>query len=558
MPTIEVSFHDLCDLIGRTMSLDELTELIFATKCEIKKYDSEKSVLTIDVETDRVDLLSAEGVARELRGMLEIEMGMPRYETLDSGLQIRVEPIVRDVRPYFFSAVVGDLELTDTRVVQMMQLSEKLDGSLGRGRRKASMGLHDLDKITPPITYTARRPEEISFVPLEGHEEMTGKEILERTKQGRQYGDLVRNYPLYPVIEDATGTVLSLPPIINSEYSRITPDTGAVFVDLSCTDEHVGTATLNVFVTNLAERKARIQSVRVAYPEKQSSLPDLTPKRMTLNLDFANSVLDLSLSPERLVKLLARRRMDAREIDAGKIEVLIPPYRTDFMHEIDLVEDVAIAYGYSNFEPKLPQIMTIGKELDIRRGMGIVREYMVGFGFQELLTYVMTNKDTLFGKMNQQKRAVVEVEHPMSLTYTVLRDQMVPVLLEFLASNTYGSIPQKVFEIGDVVSIDEEMETKTKQSKRLGIVIRDYAVGFDDIQAVVSSLLKCLKITDYGLKAIRNPSYIDGRVAEVNVQGRPIGHLGEISPLVVAKFDLKCPICAAEMDVESLLQEAPA
>jgi len=551
MPTIQISHSDLIKLIGKQIPMNELKELILLIKGEVD--DVENDIMTVEFESDRIDMLSVEGIARTLKGFLGIETGIPQYWIDRWDLTIRVDPSVNSVRPHIVGAVVTDIELEDNTIAQLMQLQEKLHNTWGRRRRKASIGIYDLKTIQGPITYIAKDPKEIKFVPLEESKEMTATEILEEHPKGREFAHLLEKFDKYPLLIDSKGTVLSMPPIINSEDTKVTEKTRNLFIDVTGIDEKTINYALNVISANLAERGAKIFKILIEYPNREVETPNFEPKKMKLKTDFVNQILGMNLSSEEIIELLRKARLDGHLLKDNIIETLIPPYRPDFLHPVDIVEDIAIAYGYNKIEPELPNISTIGKELESETFASLIRDIMVGAGYQEIRNYIMTNKTVLFDKFMRKERPVIEVENPMSILYSVLRDMITPTMLEFLSYNIHVPYPQRVFEVGEVVIPSKKAETLSVQELHAAAAISDVSVSFEDIHSTLHYLLKQIKINYYLVE--KTYSYlIKGRSAEILINDTPVGFIGEIHPQVLVNYGLENPVAVFEVNLSKLLE----
>jgi phenylalanyl-tRNA synthetase beta chain len=401
----------------------------------------------------------------------------------------------------------------------------------------------------PPIRYTTVLPDGIKFVPLDFDEELTPAEILRLHPKGREYGHIISEYSEYPLMIDSKDNVLSMPPIINSVYTgKVTPETKNVFIELTGWRLERLNVALNVIVAALHDRGGEIQSVEVQYPNHTIVTPDLTLKEFKMDFRECKKILGLEISKEDIISLLAKARYEATFKD-GSIVVKYPPYRDDIMHQRDVMEDVAIAYGINSIQPEPPKISTIGKEDEKEELCDSIREAMVGLGFQEILTFSLTNKDFLFKKMNLVEERVCEIENPVSANWTALRNWLLPSLLEFLTYNLHVEFPQRIFEVGDIVEIDEQEETSTRTVKKLACVITDAKVSYEDISSVVDSLLRNLGIS-YKLKKVKHNSFILNRVAEVKINKEHAGVVGEIHPIVLNNWGLEKPLVAFELNVD--------
>jgi phenylalanyl-tRNA synthetase beta chain len=551
MPTIEVSYKDLYELIGRKLSIEKLKEAVEYAKGEIEAVD--RDLLRIEVkDTNRPDLWSAEGIAREIRGRITKEKGCPKYKVKISKVVVKVDKRNAKVRPLTVCAVVRNLKLSETALSQLIQLQEKVCGTFGRNRKEVALGVYDLDRIKPPIRFTTVKLDGIKFVPLDFEEELTPREILEKHPKGKEYGHLLAGFKEYPIFIDSANEVLSMPPIINSNYSgKVTTETRNVFIECSGFKFNFLIPALNVIVAALADRGGEIESVKIIYPKRIIYTPDLSPKKAEVSIDYINKISGLNLSAKEICELLRKARYDVVKLKGDKIEVLYPAYRQDIMHPRDIVEDVIISYGYNRIEPIVPKLPTVGKIDEKKIISNKIAEIMVGLGFQEILSYTLTNKINLFEKMNLEEEKIAELENPVSANWNVFRNWLLPSLLEFLSHNKHVEYPQKIFEIGDVVVLDEKEETKTKNVRKLACVISNTEANYEEISSVLDAFLSNLKV-NYRLKRTSHSSFIPGRVADVVTNNKSIGVIGEIHPKVIENCGLEMPVAGFEINLEEL------
>jgi len=546
MPTIELSYRDLCRLVGKKLSIEELGEVIHYAKSGIDAVNGD--ALTVKVEdTNRPDLWSAEGIAREIKGRINPK-GCPKYGVKQSNVVVNVDKKNKTVRPYTVCAVVKNLKIDVDTLSQIIQLQEKIHVTFGSNRKEVAMGIYDYDRIKPPIKFTTFKPEGIKFAPLDFEEEMTLKEILEKHPKGKEFVHLLAAHDEYPIFIDANNEVLSMPPIINSNYSgKITEKTKNAFIECSGFNLKFLIPALNVVVAALADRGAEIQSVKVIYPKKNMITPDLTPKKTSIDIDYINKVSGLKLSGKEICKLLEQANYDA-ELKGKKIDLLYPAYRQDIMHPRDIVEDVVISYGYNKIEPVVPKLKTESGIAEKEIFSNKVSEIMTSIGFQEILSYTLTNKENLFSKMNLKEENIVEIENAVSANWNVFRSWLLPSLMEFYSNNQHVKYPQNIFEIGNVVLIDEKQETKTRDVRKLAVAIADSKVKYEEIVAALDTLLNKLNVK-YSLKRTKHESFIEGRVADIFVKNKSIGFIGEIHPTVLKNWKVEMPVVAFEIDL---------
>ncbi|MEE8167407.1 MAG: phenylalanine--tRNA ligase subunit beta [Candidatus Hydrothermarchaeales archaeon] len=552
MPKVEFSLQDLNELL-KELSPSELEErgILFA-KGEIESLEG--NLVKVDIkDTNRPDLWSVEGIARELRGHYGIEKGLPVFEVRSSGIEMRIDRKVERVRPKAVAAVVKGLSFNDDSIKQMIQLQEKVTQNYGRNRSLVAIGVYDWATLKPPIRYTTVAPDAIRFMPLDFEEELTPREILERHPKGREFGHLIEGFEEYPLMIDSEDNVLSIPPIINSAYTgKVTEATRDVFIEVTGHEVDRISVALNILVAALSDRGGRIESVEVVYPETRIVTPDFTPGKITLDTEECRRILGLELEQEEMIELLERARYRA-VIKDGNIVVEYPGYRRDIMHQRDVMEDIAIAYDLNRIPPEPPELSTTGKVNEKEDFADLLRVLMVGLGFQEVLTFSLTSKENLFERMNVAEDRVCEIANPISSTWTALRNWLLPSVVEFLANNLHVEYPQCVFEVGDIVEIDEGEETRTRNVKKLACAITSGEAGYEEASSVLDALFRNLGL-DYVLKRSKHGSFISGRVAEIFLEKESIGIIGEIHPQVLNNWGLEKPVVAFELSLEPLMK----
>lgn len=545
MPTLSVSYEDFCSLLGERREREELCRKLALMGVEAEVSGEE---LRMEILHSRPDLLSPEGVARALRGFLGRGGGLPTYSLSPSGITVRVDPSVRGVRPFIAAGVVRGVRLSGEVVASLMQTQEKLHEFLGR-RRKGSIGVYDLDTVEPPFTYTTVEPEGISFVPLDFGESLTPAQILRLHPKGREYGWILEGKRRYPLLVDRRGRVLSLPPIINSEETRVTEKTTSLFIDVTGEREGEVQLGLVLMMTSLAERGFSLQSVRIRCPNRSVETPSLRPRRLELGEEEVREVLGLELGARRIASLL-RRMGYGVEVRGKRLRVLAPPFRADLLHPVDLVEDVAIAYGYDRIPPRVKGVNTVGRKAWVEELSDRVRLVMVGLGFTEVMTYTLTHPGINFELMRTKGEAV-EIANPVSQELTILRTWLLPSLLQVLRSNKKHPLPQRIFEVGNVVLLDEGSETGAVERRRLGACVAGRPAGWSHVKAVVEAVLREFGIRPE-VRAVEHPSFLEGRVAEFLWRGRRLGMAGEVHPEVLLHFELEHPVASLELEVEAL------
>ncbi|MGF7119134.1 phenylalanine--tRNA ligase subunit beta [Methanobacterium oryzae] len=552
MPVITFDYEDLYKVLGIEIPKDELIKMLPMIGSDIDDYDDEQ--IKVEFFPNRPDYLSVEGVARTLKGFLGIEKGLPEYHLESSDIDIEVDGDLKDIRPYIAFGMVENVDLTGNKLKQVMEFQEDLHWVLGRDRKKVAIGIHNLDVIEAPFFYKAADPDKNSFVPLESAEEMTLREILEKHKKGKDYAHLIDRFDKYPLIVDSNGDVLSMPPIINGELTKLTEDTKNVLIDVTGTDEKAVNYTLNIIMTSFAEVGGKLKSLNVNYEDRTIQTPNLMPKKKEINVKNAVKLIGIELTPFDVANYLGNVRIGAEIETDGIVQAIIPPYRVDILHEVDVIENIAIGYCFNKLEPELPEISTIANE-DIRRVFdNSLREVLIGMGFLETMSLMLTNEKQHYENMKISEDERVTVAQPISVDRTMLRKSLINGLMEFLEDNKHEELPQKIFEVGNVVYLDETYETRTRDVKKLAGAVTHSTANFTEIKSIVDSIF-----VNLGLKMeidnYNHPSFIKGRCAKVKAAEKldglnVTGFFGEMNPEVITNFNLEYPVIAFELEFD--------
>ena len=548
MPVITFKYQDLKDL-GIDMEKDELIDTLPMMSSDIEDFDDEE--IKVEFFPNRPDNLSVEGVARSFKGFIGQEIGFPDYKVEESGEYVEVDEDVAKIRPYIGFAKIDNVDFTGDKLKYIMDFQENLHWVIGRDRKKVAIGIHNADVVTGPFKYIATPKDANAFVPLEKDFEMTPDEILTQHDKGVDYAHLIQDFDKYPLILDKDDNVLSMPPIINGELTKIREDTKNIIVDVTGTDERAVNQALNIICCSFAEVGGQIKSMEVRYADKSIKTPDLTPQEMNVHVDTANSLIGgTSLTAEDIKGLLLKARFDAEIISENEVKAIIPAYRVDILHEVDVVENIAVQYHINSVEAKLPEINTVAYENDWFKAESTIREVMVGLGFQEVMSLMLTNEEAHYEKMNQQEEEHVQVARPITIDRTMIRTSLINSLMEFLEDNKHEDLPQKIFEIGDILYLDDTKENKTKSSKKLAALICHSTANFTEIKSVMTSVLTNLGYT-MEISDSENKTFIEGRVADVvgeAQKGTIKGFFGEVSPEVITNFTLEYPVIAFEIE----------
>jgi len=508
-----------------------------------------KDKIQLEIFPNRPDLLSYQGFKRAFLSFLGKRTGLKTYNVNkpEKSYEVIIDSSVKDVRPYTACAIVKNLRFDDEKIKELVEVQEKLHITIGRKRKKVAIGIYPMEKIRLPITFKAVEPDKIKFVPLEIDKKLSGLEILQKHPAGREYAHLLAGKMKFPVFIDSNKEILSMPPIINSQLTgKITSKTRDVFIECSGLDFETLKKCLNIIVTSMAEMGGKIYQMNLRYGKKETT-PDLTPGKMKISLENTNKLLGLDLKEKHLKQLI--ERMGYNYKDDGRVDV--PSWRTDILHEVDLIEDVAIAYGYENFVPDIPDISTIGEENKTETLKRKLSEILSGLNMMEVSNYHLTHKKDQAEKMNvpEKQEEFTEVEESKT-EYTTLRKNLSHFLLKNLSENVDSEYPQKIFEIGKVFGSGEEI----KEEEMLAASITPG--NFTEIKQTLEYLFRMM-----GRKIILKESdgfpshFIEGRTANIIFKGKRIGFAGEIHPKILKNWKIKMPVALFEIELKEIFKE---
>lgn len=545
MPVVTFDYNDFLNLLGYKIPKEELLEKLPMIGADLDRVEGDE--ISIEFFPDRPDLASVEGIARASRAFFDFKTGLKDYDVKKSDVVLTVDPSVKKVRPFVVTALVKNVTMSDELISSLMELQEKLHMGLGRNRKKVAIGVHNFEPVQPPFMYKAVDPDEVQFVPLNKVESMTLTQILKNHEKGVDYAHILDGFDKHPLIVDVNNNVLSYPPIINGSLTEVTPFTTDLFIDVTGNDKKAINYALNIVVTALAERGGQIYSTTVQDGAETFVTPALAASKMSLSLEYVNKILGTNLGADKVIKSLKKLGYNATEKSKNELNVFIPAYRADILHEIDLIEDVAKGYGYEDFDVEFPKSLTFGKKLDSQEFYDALRDIMIGLGFNEVTTFTISNDKDEFEKIGLKKDTCVQIQNPIGEEFSSLRVGLIPSLLKILNENRHHPLPQQIFELGVVVN------EKFKNNFKLGFVKIDAKANFTECKSFVEAVMRDAGIA-YEIKDYVHPGFVKGRCASVVINGKNAGFFGELHPLTISNFALEHPIIAFEIDADVLHQ----
>ncbi|KAJ7276528.1 hypothetical protein B0H12DRAFT_1041622 [Mycena haematopus] len=611
MPTVAVDKADLWERLGREYSPEEFDHLCFEygleldedTTAEVEQaikngLPAERPQLKIEVPANRYDLLCIEGISRALRVFLG-QSEAPRYKIVlppggEAGLlNVTCSPETKLIRPYFACAILRNVKFTPRSYASFIDLQDKLHQNICRRRQLVAIGTHDLDTLQPPFRYEARAPKDIKFIPLSKKKAYTAEELMtvyESEKHLSKFLPIIRDSPVYPIIYDAKDRVLSMPPIINSEHSKITLNTQNIFIDVTATDQTKLNIVVNMVATMFSEYCAEpytIEPVKVISPDGQHRItPDIAGRHTTARASYVNLCTGLKLTAPEVSKLLNRMSLytSVSPSNADEVLVEIPATRPDIFHECDIMEDAAIAYGFNNLPLTFPATSTVGQPSAIGQLSDVVRREWALAGWVEVIPLILCSHEENFEWLNHvdDGTTVVKIANPKTLEFQVVRTTLIPGLLKTIRENRSHSLPIKIFETSDIVVKDSTRERQARNIRHAAAVWCNKTAGFEVVHGMLDRAMKMLDIprisgndhkanTGYYIKETSDPMFFPGRAATIYYrpkqstlkqelgsalrlvhleQDMKLGTLGILHPTVLEKFDIGYPCSSLEFTLE--------
>jgi phenylalanyl-tRNA synthetase beta chain len=497
-----------------------------------------KDYLKVEYNPNRPDFSTDYGIVRALKGLLSIEEGLANYKQYNSNLAIKVHKSVKDVRPYLVSMLALDGKLDEETIRQIITMQEDLHDGIGRKRRKVSIGIHDYDKTRGPFIYTLEDPS-TRFIPLNEDEEYSLEEVLNKHELGRKYGYIIDNK--YPVIKDADDNIISFPPIINAEQTRVDEHTKNLFIEITATDLKAAEDALSVLAITLFDAGFKIKSVNIDYSNKRIKTPNMSTSIMEVDLSYINRLLGLSLTKDEIIRCLRKSRLDAKA-SRNVIRCIIPRYRFDIINAIDIVEEVAIGYGIYNLEATYPLHKASGNKDALLKFLDNAREVMIGLNAIENFNFDLIDKDIL-NLLGMNYR--YEVEHSKSKEHEVLRPSLIPSMLKTLSINIHEPYPQLLFEIGKAFEDKEEY--------RLAFVLASKDANYTNVKSYLQAFLRALIGRDAITPASIHPVLKEDASASIMLNDK-IGVIGEVKEEIVNALKIRVNVSLFELSLNKLYE----
>ena len=563
MPKIEINKSILLKKIGKDLTHYELVSALEMAKAEICEIDIANDKIKIEFnDTNRPDLWSYVGLARQIKICLFGKVPEFEFFSISDNLQkfygeILVSTEIFDIRPYIFGFLARGMVCDEKTLETLIQFQEKLCHNYGQKRKRVAMGIYPSAFIEFPLRYITCSSDN-KFIPLGMNTEMSISEINEKHPKGIEYSSILKDFDQYPLLLDCKDKVLSYPPVINSyDIGALKLGDSNLFIEVTGTDIEATLLSLSVIACDLHDMGFEILPIKTVFPKetpfgKEIVCPYYFQNRVDINVDNVNRMLGSNLTINEIELELKKLGVSAFLSELGKFYIIPPVYRNDFLHEVDVIEEIMIGKGLDSFKPELPKNFTIGRLSEIEEFSRKIRNLMIGMGFQEMIYNYLGSKKDFIDKMNIEGDELLSVANPMTESYAYVRGSIVPDLLKSESISSNFPYPHKIFEIGKVALKDLNSLDGTITFDNLAFLMAGKDFSFNEISSLAASLFYYLNI-EIKLKESSRTLYIDGRRADILINDVIIGSFGEVSPYILSNFGIMVPCSALEINLNKLL-----
>ena len=597
MPTVLVKRDELFKQIGQTFTDEEFDDLCFEFGIELDDVTSEKQMAEgekknstsdtkdlstevlyrIEVAANRYDLLCVEGIALALKIFLK-KMTFPIIKPLnklpEEERQLIVEPSVDLVRPIGLAAILTNMTFTDDSLRGFMDLQDKLHNNICRGRKYVSIGTHDLDTVKGPFYYRALKPSEFKFVPLNRTQEVDGNgmmQILKEDPKLSKYLYLIEDKEVYPLMMDSNGVILSVPPIINGNHTKMTINTKNVLIDITGLDYTKCVIVLKILIAMFSKYCSEpftVEQVKVTTTKNGESklYPDCEPRKFVTNIDYLKqtSGIPKTVTPDEIVDLLSKMELTSKQLNEKELEVNAPITRSDILHQCDIAEDLAIAYGYNKIEKLNVNTLCHGKPQPYNKISDLFRNEMAYNGYVEFLNMALLSKKDMFNNLLEENEdeKTVKISYSKTKEFEYVRNSLIPGILKSIEANKAQQLPYKIFELADCVEINDDNEVGAMNKRKLCFAYSNNTSGLEIIQGMVDKLMKKIDLSfneknvkkTYVIKPSNNKIFFEDRQAEIFIlDGKKIGIYGIVHPKVLKNFGIKTPVSLCEIEIQDIM-----
>lgn len=555
MPVVNVR-PSLLSRIFSEWTLEEIIEKLPYLGLDIEGFDKTNDIIKIEFNPNRPDFSSENGIVRALKGILNVELGCPKTQDLrPSSSLIRVDEQLKDVRPIIYGLIAKrDFPISNEELTQLISVQEDLHNGLGRKRKKSSIGLHNYDSLTFPLLYKGVF-RQIKFVPLDGRQEYSLDNILTDFDVGKKYGPILEKFELVPILLDSKDNVISFPPIINGNTTKVDLLTSNLFLEVTSVNSKSAKDILSILSFELSDMGFDLYSIMVDSPfSREIVTPVLQPYRIQLDFDYVNKILGLELTHDEILICLKRSRCEGIDKGSGKLECIIPSYRIDLFDKVDVCEEVAIGYGIFNLGPLYPGTYFPGRRNNQSIIFDKVREILIGLGFMEIINPNIISKNLVrdvFLEDVYSTKQLVSLGDSKNIEFELLRNSLIPSLINTFSNNIHEKYPQKLFEIGKTFST---INNEIRENWSLCVSIAHNTTDYTEIKSNLESFMRYCFNAFVTTPRYDSNYFLTGHSARIFLKNEVIGEIGEIHPQVLENLNLRTLITIFEFNLSAVFK----
>lgn len=555
MPVVNVQLSLLSSIFTKT-NLDEIIEKLPYLGLDIEGIDKKNDVVRIEFNPNRPDFSSENGIIRALNGILDIETGLPQVKQIEKSTDlIQVDKGLNGIRPVIYGVIAKRIQpLSNQELLQLISMQEDLHNGLGRKRKKSSIGIHNYDALAFPLFYTSVT-RQTSFIPLDGLSASTIDNILKDSEVGRKYSHIIDKFDDVPILLDSDNNVVSFPPIINGSVTKVDLATRNLFIEVTSTNLKSAKEIMAIFSYELSDLGFDLYSVGIDSPfEGHIISPDLKPNRIELEFDYINKILGLDLSSLDIINCLKKSRCEGIDKENGILECIIPSYRVDLFHPIDICEEVVIGYGVFRLIPDFPSKYFAGKRNNLSVIFEDLRDVLVGLEFLEIINPNILSinvVDRVFLELAATNTDLISLDNSKNSDFETMRPSLIPSLINTLSVNIHEKYPQKLFEIGKTFKPSDHL---INENWSLCVAIAHNTTDYTEIKSVLESLMSFCFNKKVTTPKFASEYFLPGHSARIILNEIDIGQIGEVHPQVLENFNLRTLVTTFELNLSMVIE----
>ncbi len=559
---------------------------------KIIKFDD--TVFDFEIHSNRPDLMSIIGIAREVAAITNNKLKTPEIkikekdERIEKDITVKVE--AEDLCPRYAGRVIKDIKIEESP----LWLKWKL-------RLLGARPINNIVDITNFVMMETGQPLHAFDLDL-----IKGKTIIVRKNRPGEtictLDDVERQLPSNSLVIADTEGAIALAGIMGGKYSEIDQNTKNVFLESayfnsvnnrrSTTKFGLRTEASNRFEKGI-DKEVQIYALdraadlisKIAMGKISSGKIDTNEKlylpcKINLRIKRVNRILgqlldkDESKTKNKIINILDKLEFKVVEDKGECIEVIPPSFRGDVEREIDVIEEIARIYGYDKIKPTLfnTTIAQEGKNFRFRV-VDHARETLIGCGLNEVITYSFISPD-IFDRIRipegHKLRNTIKIKDPMTRDQSLMRTSLISSLLEVIKWNTNRQAEVvKIFEVGKIYlpypdkpnSLPNEkliIAGAINKTGRGDIWEKSLSLDVFDVKGIIETVFQGLKVKNWEVVPGNHPAFHPLRNGKIVVGGEEVGIFGEIHPEVINNYRIPGKVNLFEIDFENFLPNVPS